>query len=69
MCVHHSVCVFEFCLSSKILPIIAMGGLKVKGVRGGGVYVCVCVCVCVCVRWWCGWVYMKHLYLTGIQSK
>ena len=34
MCVHHGVCecVFEFCLSSKILPIVAMGGLKVKGV-------------------------------------
>ena len=24
------------------------------------------VCMYVCV---CGWVYMKHLYLTGIQSK
>ena len=34
VCVCVSVRVFEFCLSSKILPIIvsAMGGLKVKGV-------------------------------------
>ena len=35
----------------------------------GVVCMYVCVCVCVCVRGWCGWVYMKHLYLTGIQSK
>ena len=41
MCVCGCACVFEFCLSSKILPIIAsaMGGLKVY--EGGGVYVCV----------------------------